>query len=226
MIRKYAISDIHGCVKTFKALLEKIKFSKEDELYLLGDYIDRGPDSKGVIDHIWQLQEEGYAVHCTKGNHEQMILKAEFDLNAFRSWRIHGGIETITSFGVVQLREIDEKYKEWIRSLPHYLEVDEYILVHAGFKFDMPNPFDEKESMLWERNWYTRLNRAWLGDRIIIHGHTPMKAIDIKAQAVLMYKTSYLDIDNGCVFDREGMGQLVAFDLGNRKLIFQECLDK
>jgi len=52
LMKKFAISDIHGCAKTFKALLKKINFSKEDELYLLGDYIDRGPDSKGVIDYI------------------------------------------------------------------------------------------------------------------------------------------------------------------------------
>ena len=90
----------------------------------------------------------------------------------------------------------------------------------------MPNPFDEKESMLWERYWYMRINKAWLGDRIIIHGHTPMKAIDIKAHAALMHKTSYLGIDNGCVFDREGMRHLVAFEMNSRKLIFQECLDK
>ncbi|MFT5168289.1 MAG: serine/threonine protein phosphatase 1, partial [Saprospiraceae bacterium] len=63
-MKQYAISDIHGCAKTFKALLEQISFSKEDVLYLLGDYVDRGPDSKGVIDHIWQLQSEGYTVFC------------------------------------------------------------------------------------------------------------------------------------------------------------------
>ena len=54
-MNKYAISDIHGCLKTFKALLTKLDFSKQDELYLLGDYIDRGPDSKGVIDYIWNF---------------------------------------------------------------------------------------------------------------------------------------------------------------------------
>ncbi|MEL6721291.1 MAG: metallophosphoesterase, partial [Bacteroidota bacterium] len=55
---KYAISDIHGCSKSFQALLEKINFSPKDELYLLGDYIDRGPDSKGVIDHVLSLKED------------------------------------------------------------------------------------------------------------------------------------------------------------------------
>ena len=66
-MRKFAISDIHGCLKSFEALLDKIQLSTSDELYILGDYIDRGPDSKGVIDYIWKLEQEGYAVKCLRG---------------------------------------------------------------------------------------------------------------------------------------------------------------
>ena len=72
-MNKFAISDIHGCAKNFKALLDRISLSLGDELYLLGDYIDRGPDSKGVIDHVWQLQKTGHTVHCLCGNHEQRL---------------------------------------------------------------------------------------------------------------------------------------------------------
>lgn len=68
---QYAITDLHGCARTFRALLDKIRFSKEDELYLLGDYINRGPDSKGVIDHILELRESGHTVHCLRGNHQR-----------------------------------------------------------------------------------------------------------------------------------------------------------
>ena len=82
-MRRFAISDIHGCIKTFKTLVDRIEFSKEDTLYLLGDYIDRGPDSKGVIDHIWKIQEEGYRVHCLRGNHEQMLLE---ELKNIKFW--------------------------------------------------------------------------------------------------------------------------------------------
>ena len=97
--RKIAISDIHGCCKTFKALLNKIKFNSNDELYLLGDYIDRGPDSKGVIDYIWQLQKEGYQVNCLRGNHEQMMLRAAFVENKLDHWMRNGGETTLFSFG-------------------------------------------------------------------------------------------------------------------------------
>lgn len=73
-MKKYAITDIHGCNKTFQALLDKIAFTTADALYLLGDYIDRGPDSKGVFDTIFNLQETGHSVHCLRGNHEAMFL--------------------------------------------------------------------------------------------------------------------------------------------------------
>ncbi len=69
-MRKLAIGDIHGCNKTFKALLDQINLSKDDELTLLGDYIDRGPDSKGVIDTIINLQSSGYQVRALRGNHD------------------------------------------------------------------------------------------------------------------------------------------------------------
>ena len=70
-MRRFAISDIHGCARTFEALLDRIAFTSQDELYLLGDYIDRGGDSKGVLDLIFRFQKEGYAVQCLLGNHEQ-----------------------------------------------------------------------------------------------------------------------------------------------------------
>ena len=65
---RFAISDIHGCYKTLLALLDKIAFSKADELYILGDYVDRGPDSKGVIDHIFYLREQGYTVQIGRAH--------------------------------------------------------------------------------------------------------------------------------------------------------------
>jgi serine/threonine protein phosphatase 1 len=72
----WAISNIHGCYHTFKALLEKIGLCKEDELYLLGDYIDRGPGSKEVLDLILKLKSENFNIQCLLGNHEIMLFHA------------------------------------------------------------------------------------------------------------------------------------------------------
>ena len=68
---RWAISDIHGCCQTFRYMVEtELQITKEDELFLLGDYIDRGKDSKGVFDYIMQLQNDNFKVQCLMGNHE------------------------------------------------------------------------------------------------------------------------------------------------------------
>jgi len=218
---RYAISDIHGCLKSFQALLKKIKFSKKDELFLLGDYIDRGPDSKGVIDYIWHLQAEGYKLQCLKGNHEQMMLDARQDMSKQRMWLMNGGMTTSESFNAAKLSDIPKRYFHWMEELPHYLEVDQYILVHAGLNFDVGNPLDHKHSMLWIRKWYEQINYDWLGDRIIIHGHTPtMKTIIQKRAKDLDFRPA-LVIDNGCVFKNDGLGSLIAYNLDKQSLHFQ-----
>jgi serine/threonine protein phosphatase 1 len=80
MPRVFIIGDIHGCNKTFRKLvLEKISIRKTDKIYCLGDYIDRGPDSKGVIDFIIQLRKDGFNIHTLRGNHEQLLLESEID---------------------------------------------------------------------------------------------------------------------------------------------------
>lgn len=224
-MKKFAISDIHGCAASFQALLDLIGFSKADELYLLGDYIDRGPDSKGVIDNIWQLQQAGYHVRCLRGNHEQIMLDARHDFRHLSLWLTNGGDRALASFGAKQIADIPRKYIEWMDQLPYYFEVDEYILVHAGFRFDMPDPFDEKHAMIWQRNWYHRINQHWLKDRVIVHGHTPSKKEIIQQQLESLDALPALVIDNGCVYNLPGLGNLIAMDLGNRELYFQPRVD-
>ena len=72
--RRWAIPDIHGCAKTFAALIEQLKPKPEDQIFLLGDYINRGPDSVGVIDFLLKMREEGFHVYTLRGNHEDMLL--------------------------------------------------------------------------------------------------------------------------------------------------------
>ena len=221
-MRRFAISDIHGCAATFKALLEKLKFSKEDELYLLGDYIDRGPDSKGVIDHIWHLQKEGYTVNCLRGNHEQMLIDEIEKPHSYSS----GDVTTLQSFGVSNSQEIPKGYIEWMKDLDYYFEVDQYILVHAGLNFDAENPLEDFYEMIWIRHWTEDIDKEWLGDRIIIHGHTPTKELEIKQYVKTLKEVPALVIDNGCVFESFGLGNLIAFDLDTQELHFMPRVDK
>ncbi len=220
-MKKYCITDIHGCLKTFKSLLEKIEFSLNDELYLLGDYIDRGPDSKGVIDYIWQLQKEGYAVNCLKGNHESQLLKSIGNKDDEAAWLYWGGKQTLRSFSVQSVDLIDEKYLQWFDSLAYSFEVDEYILVHAGLNFEIENPLEDNYAMMWARGYYESINYKWLGERVIIHGHTPLTKSVIEEQFANLSNNKYFDIDNGCVYKRDGLGSLCCFELKERKMTWQ-----
>ena len=199
---RYAISDIHGCPKTFQLLLQTIDFSQDDELYLLGDYVDRGPDSLGVINHIRKLQDEGHTVHCLRGNHEQMLLDAWRQNNV--PWDFDAP-------------ETDKRWLlPWLEQLAYYFEIDDYILVHAGLNFHHHYPLKDTHAMLWERGWYDRLDRQWLGRRIIVHGHTPEPVISVRRGIDEMALAQRVCIDSGCAMRVGGMGYLTALNLDTR----------
>jgi len=225
-MRRFAISDIHGCARTFGKLLDKIGLKKEDQLYLLGDFIDRGPDSKGVFDRILQIRELGYRVDCLLGNHEEMMLNA---LNGGRErehlWWMNGGMETLNSFEVNSLGEVPEVYLDFIASMSHFIALDDYILVHAGLNFKASDPLEDIEPMLWIRDWYRNIDRQWLGEKIVVHGHTPIPETRVRQQLKNVERVPAVDIDNGCVYDRPGHNQLCALNLDNRELIFQKNID-
>lgn len=219
---RFAISDIHGCAKSFKALLEKINLTKEDDLFLLGDYIDRGPDSRGVIDHIWELQNEGFKVNCLRGNHEQMLLDEITKVNVWYK----GEPTTLASFGVDENIDIPSKYVDWMKKLEYYFDLNDYILVHAGLNFSKKNPLADIQEMMWIRSWYDQIDRDWLRKRIIVHGHTPIKKSVVENSLKNLDHLPVINIDAGCHFESEGLGNLCALNLENRKITFQPNLDK
>ncbi|MFK7772669.1 MAG: metallophosphoesterase family protein [Saprospiraceae bacterium] len=219
---RFAISDIHGCCKTFKGLLEKVNLTKQDQLYLLGDYIDRGPDSRGVIDYIWKLQNDGFQVNCLRGNHEQMLIDEIAKLNVL----YNGEVATLVSFEVNANIDIPKEYIEWMKRLEYYFELEDYILVHAGLNFYRKDPLADLKEMMWVRRWYDQIDRGWLGKRIIVHGHTPTKKIDIENSLKILDDLPVLDIDAGCFYETSGYGNLCAFNLDSREFIFQPNLDK
>jgi len=227
MNRKFIIGDIHGCLNTFNALLDQFKLEKTDFLYLLGDYIDRGPDSKGVIDRILKLKEDGYQVIALRGNHEQMFIdsyRAEVDNN----WFSITDKELLNSFNVLKISEIPADYIEFCNELPYFHEDDDFILVHAGMNFESENPLADKKALLWARNWYEEINYDWLGSKKIIHGHTMQSVADTKSQFKELNNTQIIDIDCGaCVskYKAEGLGQLCGLDYTNKKLYFQENIE-
>jgi serine/threonine protein phosphatase 1 len=239
-MRKIAISDIHGCLDTFKALLDQVGLSKSDALFLLGDFVDRGPASKGVFDYIMHLREEGYQVRCLMGNHEDMMVRSMSNFDELEMWLLNGGNPTLESFGVSYVEDIPAPYIDFINQMEYYIEVDDYLLVHAGINFVPPNskssqgnflfrifdPLQDKKSLLWIRDWHRDIDRDWLGNRTIVHGHTPLIRQEIVQMHKDLEKNQVLDIDNGgfATF-QDGMGHLCAFDMTNRELYFQKNIE-
>ena len=232
MGNRWVVPDIHGCLNTLKSLIEnRINLSKSDAIYFLGDYIDRGPDSKGVIDYIMSLQNAGYEIHCLRGNHEDYCLRAweadkkrfMFRSNIENDWRKNGASSTLDSFGVKRPRDIDEKYINWIKKTEYYIELDDCILVHAGMNFNISNPFEDTSSMMWIRNFKVDPNKV--GGKKVIHGHVPveMSLIDLFVQSE---GYNFLALDNGIYYkNKDGFGNLLAYNLDTKEIAIQYNID-
>lgn len=220
MGRIFCIGDIHGCSNTLEELLvNHIKLNRTDHLVFLGDYIDRGPDSKGVIDIILDLEQKEYKITCLLGNHEELFMESTLDDEIFVHWfKSCGGFETLKSFNVSAFENLNEQYKYFFKSLLHYKVINnKFIIVHAGINFDQEDIFSDKRALLWER--HTQIDLQKLKNRIIIHGHTPQSlAITIK-QIKNIDKTPIINIDNGCFLkDIKQHGMLSCIELNSLSL--------
>lgn len=217
----YIIGDIHGCANTFRQLVtEKLKLKKSDTLYCVGDYIDRGPDSKGVIDFILELRKQGFLIQTVRGNHEQMLLESVHDAYAFDQWLQNGGVETLKSFKVNSAAELESGYLSFFRETVFYIKTADFIVVHAGLNFNIPDPFIDTDSMLWIRD--EKYNQSVLGGKLLIHGHTPKMKNYILSQKM----EGSVNLDGGCVFkEYRGYGHLFALDFTKHELIFTENID-
>lgn len=231
MKNRWVIPDIHGHIKTLKSLIEDhIALSKSDVIYFLGDYIDRGPDSKSVIDFIMSLQDSGFNVNCIRGNHEDYCIKAwEADQKRFlfhskieKEWRKNGANRTLSSFGAKRPRDINKHYIDWMKETKLYIELENHILVHAGLNFKINNPFEDTCSMMWIRDFKVDKNKT--GNKKVIHGHVPveMSLIDL----FLNNNYDFISLDNGIYYEnKDGFGNLLAFNIDTNEIIIQPNID-
>ena len=237
MKKNWVIPDIHGYSKTLKALVEEqIKPSRNDVLYFLGDYIDRGPDPKGVIDYIMYLQKEEYTVRLLKGNHEDYLLRI-YDNEKIpqkimgitvkdrlkSEWFRFGGKKTLQSFNTHDVKEIPDNYIQWIRGLKHYIKLDSFLLVHAGLNFEIENPFEDIHGMMWLKEF--KVIPEKINGRKVIHGHVPV-SLDFINMVVNSSTFGFIDLDNGIYMpEKEGFGNLVALELHSMQLAIQFNID-
>jgi Calcineurin-like phosphoesterase. len=216
MSRLFAISDIHGCYKPFYELVvNTIKLRKSDQLILLGDYIDRGYQSKEVIDFIIDLTREGFNVSPLAGNHEVMLVDSYYDRDILPLWLMNSGISTLESFGIQDIREIDKQYLTFFASLDYYKIIGNMIFVHAGFDDFAVNPFTDKHSMIWECRF--SYQNPVLSGKTIIHGHRPKTISYIKK--LIAEKSKVIPVDTGCIYEKEnGYGNLSALEVNSMTL--------
>lgn len=175
----FAFGDIHGCLDELGQLYKKVKDyceehkieSADRRFVFLGDYVDRGPDSKGVIDFIRRLNQTEEVV-ALRGNHEDMML-ADFRQGGSRfqsPWLHNGGDITLKSFGVERITEVDATYIRWMMACPLYHDDGRRFFVHAGV-IQEPLESNDENVMLWVREQFFYQKRKW--SRYIVFGHTP-----------------------------------------------------
>ena len=216
--RLLAIGDIHGCFDSLKELVEnKIQLKKNDKLILLGDYIDRGDKSKDVVDFIIELQEQGFDIIPLMGNHETLLLEAFENEKNVSKWIQNGGNETLKSFGIASINNLDLKYQTFFKELKYYYSLDEFLFVHAGFNDNVVNPFTDFYSMIWKCK--ESYNSPLLADKTIVHGHNPITVTKCNDRAES--KHNVINIDTGCVYsNKDGFGRLSAYDCNTGRILF------
>jgi serine/threonine protein phosphatase 1 len=222
--RTLVIGDIHGAALTFNRLLDVIEFERTDELYLLGDYIDRLDHSCGVIETILRLQRDGFQIRPILGNHEDMLLLAIRSgvFEDLLDWLENGGDATLKSYGVRHPQDIPEEHLQFFESLPLYRITDRFLFVHAGIDCSLADPFSAsgRRHMLWDRSGIIDIGK--LGGRRVVSGHSGRKLMDITKSL----KKNHIRVD-GCIYGNRdnGYGNLVAVDLDNLKLVAQPNID-
>jgi serine/threonine protein phosphatase 1 len=191
----FAIGDIHGCHRALLQLLtlcDDRAGGQDRRLVFIGDYIDRGPDSRSVIEAIRELERRHPGnVVCLMGNHEEMLLDA-IDTGEPWHWLHNGGAAMLTSYGIRDPRQLPADDIAWIRSLRLSFDDGKRFFAHAGVDPDLPLDRQPKEALLWIRERFHRARTDY--GRLIVHGHTPLD--DVRPEV----RPNRVNIDTGCVY--------------------------
>ena len=170
MSRTLAIGDIHGCSTALRTLLENVKAGPDDHVIFLGDYVDRGPDSKDVIDQILALKEHT-KITCLRGNHEVVMNAARKSMADECRWLTptYGGASTLASYGTTQLSEIPAEHKLFLDRLLPFHETATHIFVHANLHPRRSLQDQTDDFLYWEH-----LSRpvAHQSGKVMVCGHT------------------------------------------------------
>ncbi|MBI5939369.1 MAG: serine/threonine protein phosphatase [Caulobacterales bacterium] len=189
----FAVGDIHGCNDLLTALLDTIAEAsppggRRPLLIFLGDYVDRGPDSKGVIERLTRIRADQPEARFLCGNHEETMLRFLSDFDSGLAWTSYGGRETMLSYGVTPPRDKDDlegwrraqqafkaaipdTHLKFLWGLEDRVEVGDYLFAHAGVRPDRPLNAQTAHDLRWIREPFLSHGRRLA--KVIVHGHTP-----------------------------------------------------
>jgi serine/threonine protein phosphatase 1 len=164
----FAIGDIHGCISPLRRMLTHINaYAASGTVVFLGDYVDRGPDSKAVLDTLIEEAPTGWRWISLKGNHEDMMVGAQDGRHDESWWLENGGLETLASYG----QEILPSHLQWAAALPLFYQDQYRLFVHAGVKEGAFFEDQTAEDLMWTRFPGGYSSEYW--GKHLVHGHTP-----------------------------------------------------
>ena len=197
----YAVGDIHGRDDLLGVLLRQIEddFARSGAesgvLVFLGDYVDRGPNPRAVIEQLVSYRPPQLRVYCLKGNHEQAFVQFLEEGTGGEAWVVNGGGETLVSYGVTPparglpseeaetawkaarqslVRAIPPRHAAFLKGLQLWLAIGDYVFVHAGVRPGAPLDQQFERDLLWIRKDFLNARRP--SEKVIVHGHTPEAA--------------------------------------------------
>jgi serine/threonine protein phosphatase 1 len=210
----YAVGDIHGRLDLLRSLLQRIEDdagahadAQQRALVFVGDYIDRGPDSRGVVADLTEGKRQGFDTHFLKGNHEAILLDFLQHPEHLEHWLVNGGQATMESYGVdtqalARRRARPEAWRQafaealppshlrFFRTLKLCVAFGDYLFVHAGVRPGVPLGEQSEMDLIWIRGPF--LDHAGSFGKIVVHGHTP--------EPLPVVRPNRIGIDTGAVF--------------------------
>lgn len=202
--RTWAIGDVHGCADALNALLDRLRLRAVDRVVFLGDLIDRGPDSRQVVESVMALRQRCEVV-LLRGNHEQLLLDAVDSSEADAIWRFNGGEETLRSYAVSSAAEVPADHRAFLAEGLLTFEMDEEFCLHGNYQENKPLGEQDPEVVLW-RHLDDGMPGRHVSGKTAVVGHTPMigEVFDLGHLVCL---------DTGCCMG----GLLTAMDLATRE---------
>lgn len=199
--RVIAIGDIHGCAEALYALLEIVDPTSADVIVALGDYVDRGPQSREVIDQVMEMSKLCEFVPLA-GNHELMMLDALSNSNAHKIdfWLHCGGEETMASYGG-DVANIPDSHVDFLKSCRRYHEIETFFFVHANYLHHLPLSHQPDDVLFWQH--LDDVPQPHVSGKTAVVGHTPQLTGNI------LDLRHVICVDTFCF----GSGWLTAYDV-------------